>query len=64
MDYVIGLSLQLSTLLFIILSYDIACQWFTHLKEQMKLWPDSIKIPGDQDSAIHPQATRTQPQKA
>lgn len=45
MDYIVGSSLQLSTLLFVILSYDITCQWFTNLSERMKTWPDSIKIP-------------------
>lgn len=40
-----GSSIQFTAVLFIILSYDIACQWFTHLKERMKAWPENIKVP-------------------
>lgn len=45
MDFIVGSSLRLSTVLFVILSYDIACQWFTNLAERMKTWPEGIKIP-------------------
>lgn len=43
MDYVFGSTLPLSSLLFVVISYDIACQWFTNLFKRMAHWPDAIK---------------------
>lgn len=45
MDYIVGSSLRFYTLLFVILSYDIACQWITNLKDRMKQWPENIRVP-------------------
>lgn len=42
MDYVFGSSMPLSPLLFIVASYDIACQWFTNLAQRMTRWPAEI----------------------
>lgn len=43
MDYIVGSSLRASALLFIILSYDIACQWFANIADRMSHWPEEIK---------------------
>ncbi|PBK59169.1 hypothetical protein ARMSODRAFT_983262 [Armillaria solidipes] len=46
MDYVFGSALQpFAGLLSMIISYDIACQWFVHLDERMKNWPEEIPPP-------------------
>lgn len=45
MDYIVGSALRYSALLLVILSYDIACQWYKNLAERMGTWPESIKFP-------------------
>ncbi|PBK66191.1 hypothetical protein ARMSODRAFT_989543 [Armillaria solidipes] len=46
MDYVFGSPLQpFAGLLSIIISYDIACQWFKNLDKHMKNWPSEIPPP-------------------
>ncbi|PBK81134.1 hypothetical protein ARMGADRAFT_1091560 [Armillaria gallica] len=46
MDYVFGLALQsFGGLLFMIISYDIACQWFVNLHKCMDKWPSEITPP-------------------
>ena len=45
MDFLIGSTMHALVLLVILLSYDIACQWFINMFKQMdQHWPDSIKI--------------------
>jgi hypothetical protein len=39
MDYVFLKSLPISELVFLIISYDIACQWHKNLWERMKIFP-------------------------
>lgn len=43
MDFIVGSSLQATTLLLIILSYDIACQWFINITNHISHWPDEVK---------------------
>ncbi|PBK80807.1 hypothetical protein ARMGADRAFT_858081, partial [Armillaria gallica] len=46
MDYVFGSALQsFGGLLFMIISYDIACQWFVNLHKHMDKWPSEITPP-------------------
>ncbi|SJL10439.1 uncharacterized protein ARMOST_13825 [Armillaria ostoyae] len=46
MDYVFGSALQpFAGLLAMIISYDIACQWFVNLDARMKKWPQEIPPP-------------------
>lgn len=42
MDYIVGSTLQFSALLLVILSYDIACQWFSNLAERILHWPPKV----------------------
>ena len=45
MDFLIGSTVHALVLLVILLSYDIACQWFVNMFKWMdQHWPDSIKI--------------------
>jgi len=45
MDYIVGSTIRLLLLLLILLSYDIACQWFVNLFKRMtEHWPEEIKI--------------------
>ena len=45
MDFLIGSTMHALILLVILLSYDIACQWFVNMFKWMdEHWPDSIKI--------------------
>ncbi|PBK66640.1 hypothetical protein ARMSODRAFT_890042 [Armillaria solidipes] len=47
MDFIFGSALQnFVNLLFGIISYDITCQWFKNLYEQMQGWPSSLQING------------------
>ena len=44
MDYVFGSVLRLVLVFLVLISYDIACQWFVHLFTRMNRdWPDEIK---------------------
>ncbi|KAL0564010.1 hypothetical protein V5O48_018046 [Marasmius crinis-equi] len=46
MDYVIGIALQqFIGLLWMILCYDIACQWFINLKHRAPKWPEGTQMP-------------------
>ena len=46
MDYIFGSALQGFALALILISYDIACQWFTNLMERMlDHWPDHLHVP-------------------
>ncbi|KAJ3484293.1 hypothetical protein NLJ89_g11993 [Agrocybe chaxingu] len=46
MDYVFGSAMKTVAVPLILISYDIACQWFINLFKRMnEHWPDSIKIP-------------------
>ncbi|KAJ7801511.1 hypothetical protein B0H14DRAFT_3489429 [Mycena olivaceomarginata] len=47
MDYIVMSALIGFTLLWLTLSYDIACQWKMHLPEQMKKLPDAMQLPLD-----------------
>lgn len=31
----------------VVISYDIACQWFVHLRKRMQEWPIARRIPSD-----------------
>ena len=44
MDYIFGASIQQFLIPHILISYDIACQWFINLFKQIDLyWPNKIK---------------------
>ncbi|PPQ76891.1 hypothetical protein CVT26_000661 [Gymnopilus dilepis] len=44
MDYIFGSVLRLLLVALVLISYDVACQWFVHLLTRMKNdWPDEIK---------------------
>ena len=44
MDYIFGSTISTLDLLFVIISYDVACQWFMNLLSRIKFdWPDEIK---------------------
>ncbi|PPQ82484.1 hypothetical protein CVT26_012847 [Gymnopilus dilepis] len=44
MDYIFGSVLQLILVALVLISYDVACQWFVNLATRMKKdWPDEIK---------------------
>jgi len=44
MDYIFGSTILALNLLFVIISYDVACQWFTNLQSHIDSdWPDEIK---------------------
>ena len=44
MDYIFGSAISALDLLFVIISYDVACQWFTNLRSRINSdWPDEIK---------------------
>jgi hypothetical protein len=46
MDYLAASVMRLFALLLILLSYDIACQWFVNLYRRMdKHWPSDLKVP-------------------
>jgi len=46
MDYLIASVIQLLTIALILMSYDIACQWFVNLYEWMNnIWPPHLRIP-------------------
>ncbi|KAJ7822085.1 hypothetical protein B0H14DRAFT_3471004 [Mycena olivaceomarginata] len=47
MDYIVMLALIGFTLLWLTLSYDIACQWKVRLPERMKKLPDAMQLPPD-----------------
>lgn len=42
MDFIFGSCMALSPLLFLIVSYDIACQWATNIAQRMAHWPAAI----------------------
>ena len=44
MDYIFGIVLQLIMVHLLLISYDIACQWFVNIFKRMEEhWPDEIK---------------------
>jgi len=44
MDYIFGIVLQLVMVHLLLISYDIACQWFVNIFKRMEEhWPDEIK---------------------
>lgn len=46
MDYIFASAIQKTTLLFILISYDIACQWFVNLFNRMSAhWPTELRLP-------------------
>ena len=46
MDFLIGSTVHAIALLLILLSYNIACQWFMNVFKRMdEHWPDNIRIP-------------------
>jgi hypothetical protein len=46
MDYIFALTIQQRTLLLILISYDIACQWFVNLFKWMtEHWPHELHLP-------------------
>ncbi|KAJ3503439.1 hypothetical protein NLJ89_g8431 [Agrocybe chaxingu] len=46
MDYVFGSAIQRTSLLLILVSYDIACQWFINLfKRMFDHWPEDLRVP-------------------
>ena len=45
MDYIFASAIQNITVLFLLISYDIACQWFTNLFKHMQDWPAHLTIP-------------------
>ena len=45
MDYIFALTVQKTALLFILVSYDIACQWFVNLFKRVEdHWPEHIRL--------------------
>ena len=44
MDYIILSALLGVTLLRIIITYDIACQWFKNFKKRMEGFPECMRI--------------------
>ena len=45
MDYVFGSVMTLILVVMVLVSYDVACQWFVNLSTRMKQdWPDEIKF--------------------
>ncbi|KAL0565292.1 hypothetical protein V5O48_016736 [Marasmius crinis-equi] len=48
MDYLVGLALQaFSGLYWVLLCYDIACQWFRKLDFRAAQWPEAVQRPND-----------------
>lgn len=46
MDYIFASTVRESGLQHVLVSYDIACQWFINLETRMaSLWPDHIRLP-------------------
>ena len=46
MDYIFASAIQKTALLFILISYDIACQWFVNLFKRMTAhWPPELHLP-------------------
>ena len=46
MDYIFASAVQQMALLFILVSYDIACQWFVRLFKRMTdHWPQELRLP-------------------
>jgi hypothetical protein len=45
MDYIFASVVQKMMLLFILVSYDIACQWFVNLFKRAEHWPDDLSLP-------------------
>jgi hypothetical protein len=46
MDYIFASTIQQRTLLLILISYDIACQWFVNLFKRMtEHWPHELRLP-------------------
>ena len=44
MDYIFGSAISSLDLLLVIISYDVACQWFTNLQSRIdSYWPEEIK---------------------
>jgi len=44
MDYIFASAIQKTTLLFILVSYDIACQWFVNLFTRAEHWPSDLHL--------------------
>ena len=45
MDYIFGSVLKLILVFFILISYDVACQWFVNLHARMEHdWPSELKV--------------------
>lgn len=44
MDFIFASAIQGLQLSFLLVSYDIACQWFVNLFKRMVGWPDYLKI--------------------
>jgi hypothetical protein len=45
MDYVFASAVKLVAVTLILISYDIACQWFTNILQRMQdHWPDDLKV--------------------
>ena len=48
MDWVFACGLvHFAGILQVIISYDIACQWFISLQKRMKEWPKDRQVPGN-----------------
>ncbi|KAF9540711.1 hypothetical protein CPC08DRAFT_650802 [Agrocybe pediades] len=46
MDYIFASALRSSLMPLVVISYDIACQWFSNIYDRMTShWPDELKIP-------------------
>jgi hypothetical protein len=46
MDYVFASAIRLTQLCTILISYDIACQWFVNLfKRMQEYWPQDLRVP-------------------
>ena len=46
MDYIFARAARLYTLLLLLISYDICCQWFVNVFHRMSdHWPDELKVP-------------------
>lgn len=45
MDYVFASTIRAVQLCVILISYDIACQWFVNLFDWMQAWPQELRVP-------------------
>lgn len=52
MDYIFASGVRTFTLLLLIVSYDIVCQWFINLFLRMQRWPPELRLSIPSDGAL------------